>query len=521
MEGMSGDTNAFLKRSKIDVLIPHATDFDPEELLECTDDAYSSVEERSLLYFVLRTLQQARDELRSYLGRLATSLDVLARGIQPRTSDSHNVSGESSPPQNEDILWSGKIDLSEKPKVLASPKNDGKPSDQIIVVWKANVPMSRPRMRLQSPVIVFRSSASLEPSEEERNNNVGNCYLPSGVPASVNVLESLKSDTAMHEGKPSLSAARLSRMQTPLNVLPTVAQKFKANERKAIPAVPAVSSRVRYASANDPSGKRSIIASLDIETAPFSSEDVKVTAVAMELSDGFSDTLGESSVSLLPRVCRPNDNAVFLFGLTPNETSSKGSRGSSQTSARTVLITVIATVLVSPSCQPDIQMQWKTSVDFSTALNPSFSAPRQSIQRPRRPSSLSRTRSSTNSSGLGTKVQGADSTVQDSRPNQRVAAMSDSGLSVTISGPRAAALGQTFRWNVVIVNGSSKPRQLGLAVVPRQKHRLAATHAAKPVGVGAGMAKISLDEISIYTMHRNTTTDSRQITSVNTEIRTG
>ena len=41
----------FLRSSTMDVFIPKATDFEIEELIDSSEDAMSSVEKRSLLYF--------------------------------------------------------------------------------------------------------------------------------------------------------------------------------------------------------------------------------------------------------------------------------------------------------------------------------------------------------------------------------------------------------------------------------------------------------------------------------------
>lgn len=380
-------------------------------------------------------------------------------------------------------------------------------------------------MRLQSPTIVFKPSATLQPSKDEsRSNEVKDPYLPSGLPSSVNLLESLKSDPLVKGAKPSLSAARLSRLSPSVIDGDSIDRTIKIGAQKPLRALPAVSSRVRYSRENGTVGKPSIIASLDIETAPFSDEIVELTAIDMELSDGKIEDLSKSFLPLLPLKCQPKDNAVFLFRLRPNEASPDTSN---QTSARTVLVTLHATVFVSPTSRPKIEMRWKTGVDFSTALNPIYGTPGQSMQRQRRPNNLSRTLSNNNANNTPASVREPDSASGSTQKRQRAISVSEFGVSITITAPDVVRVGQPFHWEVLVLNGSSKPRQLALTVLPKHKKLSTTGHTSKsaPIPIidssNFKNALAVIDEVSLYTMQRSVGVDVGDVIGLSTDVRIG
>lgn len=378
-------------------------------------------------------------------------------------------------------------------------------------------------MRLQSPTIAFKLVGTLIPSKDEARTGSRDRPLPNGVPASMNLLESLKSDPAAQGAKPILSAARLSRMEGLASDPNLSDHVIKVNEMKSLPALPAISSRVRYAKASGRSSKSSVIASLDIESAPFSDEIVELTAIGMELSDGSTEDLGQSLMQLLPLKCHPKDITVFLFRLIPFETASDISN---QTSARTVLITVNATVCTSASCQPRIQMKWRTGVDFATALNPVYGAPGQSMQRQRRPDSLSRAHSTTNLNNATPSTRDVDLTVENPS-QQRVVQASDFGISVTTTGPKSVTVGQQYTWSILVLNHSDRPRELNFTVFPRRDGRFVDDKIAKAASSKArGYNTISsadaiVEENTLYAFQRSTEADTGQVVCLSTDVKTG
>ena len=371
-------------------------------------------------------------------------------------------------------------------------------------------------------MIVFKTSATLRPTKEENSDKPRDTTLPSGVPGSINLLESLKGDPTLQGKVPWLPASRLSSIASQSYDRAANDTTLKINAQKAFKALPAISSRVRYSKSNNHSRGPSVIAVLDIETAPFSHESIKITEIDMQLSDGFAEQVGSTRTPMLPLACRPKDNPVFLFSLTPSDSTPA-------TSARTLLISVHATVLASPSCHPTIQMRWKTTVDFSTALNPTFGAPGQSMQRPRRPSSLSRTPAAvTNvpnqsiSAEPATKPGGGAN-----QPREQSPWSTDFGVSITFTSPETVHVGHPFSWDVLVLNRSSKARQLILTVIPKRKKGL---HSAKPSSSSAAavaakshgdIAAAVIDENVLYNMQRNAIHEHAEIMSLSTDVRVG
>ena len=381
-------------------------------------------------------------------------------------------------------------------------------------------------MRLQSPMIVFKPSATLRPIHEESNDKLRDPILPSGVPASINLLESLKGDPTLQGAVPRLSASRLSSVKPQAYDEAINDGTLKINAQKAFRALPAISSRVRYSRSNGHNGKPSVIACLDLETAPFSKDNIKITKIDMQLSDGSAEKLGNGHAPTLPLTCQAKDNPVFLYRLTLDETLHDSSNSSS---ARTVLITVHADVLVSETCYPSIEMRWKTGVDFSTALNPTYGAPGQSMQRPRRPSSLSRTPAAASTGKRPASSGEADSSATSgaNQARERAVSVSDFGVSVTFAAPKTVRVGQPFSWDVMVLNRSSKLRQLVLTVVPKRRKGFGGDHLAKASSSSAGVQNASstaeavVDENVLYAMQRNAGNDAAQVISLSTDVRIG
>ena len=377
-------------------------------------------------------------------------------------------------------------------------------------------------MRLASPMILFKPTAILRPTKEN-SKKLKDPLLPSRVPASSNLLEPLKNDPDIQGAKPRLTATRLSRMNIIPSDSPTTDNLVKANERKPFRALPAISCRVRYARAHGQAAKPSVIASLDIETAPFSAEAVQLTAVDLNLPDGLTEDLCRSAKPRLPLDCRPGDNTVFLFRLTPYENPSKSS---SYISAGTVTISVHAIILVSSSCSPTIQMEWKTGVDFSTALNPNYGAPGQSMQMQREPHSLSKASSNTNLGSVAATSQEEDLIGGSTKTQSRTTSMSDCDVSVSVTASKPSIVGQLFSWDVLILNRSRKPRQLSLRVLPWRNTGLTDNSISKSSSIsGAGRntpdtAHAVIDGSSLYVLQKTVGVNVGQVISMSADVRT-
>ena len=88
---------------------------------------------------------------------------------------------------------------------------------------------------------------------------------------------------------------------------------MKVNSLAPFHAFPAISCRIRYHKMNDLPGRAALVASLDMEIAPFSKDDIELSHVDIQLADGTATDLGQGVIPELPLRCRPKDNVVFLY----------------------------------------------------------------------------------------------------------------------------------------------------------------------------------------------------------------
>lgn len=384
----------------------------------------------------------------------------------------------------------------------------------------------RPRIRLHFPTVFFRLSATLRPQTEGVSDHSKDPLLPSGVPGSINLLESLKGDPALNGLEPKLAASRLHIISSKTHDGYISDGNLRVGTQMAFRGLPAISSRVRYSKSNGRAGRPSVIASLDVETGAFSNEDIAITLVNMQLSEGSAEDLGKALAPLLPLTCRPKDNPTFLFRLTPNELAPDVSNTSS---AQTVLVTVHATVLVSETCRPSIEMRWKTGIDFSTALNPLYGAPGQSMQRKNRPSSLQRMSATADGNGsyASAREAGTSSESGSIEQRRRAGSATDFGVSITFTAPKLVCVGEPFSWDVLVLNRSSRPRQLALMIIPRRRKGLTGTHSSKSSSSSvrgrndSEFADAVIDENLLYVMQRNSGHEATQVISMSTDTRVG
>ena len=390
--------------------------------------------------------------------------------------------------------------------------------------------IDRPRIRLQSPMIEFKAVGVLSPGGEQ-SKYLQDPLLPSGVPTSINLLEPLSNDPALKGSEPRLTASRLSRVQPMSRNLDVSNRTLRSARPSRFPAVPAISSRVHYTRSKNHAGKASLVASLDLETSPFSNENIELGELSMLLSEGITEDLVGPHKSI-PWICRPKDFAVFLFRLTLNSSLPDGP---SATAAQMVEVSIDATVLVSESCRPKIQMRWKTGVDFSAALNPTYGAPGQSMQRNRRPTSLPMAPHAANNNTVPVSAREDDEVVPTS-PNgpptrQRATSVSDLGITVTFSAPDQIRVGERFQWDVLVLNGSTRPRRLTIMAIPKRKRDWKG-HAPKSSTASVGgvyhqdsaTAEAIVDENLLYAMQRNTMAgleSQSQVLCLSTEVKIG
>ena len=322
---------------------------------------------------------------------------------------------------------------------------------------------------------------------------------------------------------PRLPALRLSRINiTDPNPSPTE-QAPSVLPQPDFRAIPAITTKTHYSRANAVTGKRTIVASVDIETGTFVDDHVCIESVKMRLSEGSSEDLCQGISSMLPMICRPRDNPSFLFRLVAGGPLSDVS--SPNSNSRTLEISIEAIVLTNESCRPRIKMRWRAGVDFSTSLNSTFHIPSQPLQRSKRPTNITLSQALSSEIGTAKPSQGLHS--QDGHRRERAVSVGDLGVSVTFTGPGDVFVGEPFCWDIFIVNRSSKPRKLAITVVPKFKNGDMRAHLSKLSNSStaekrdATVAEAVIDENLLYAMQKSASKDAVQIVSLSNEMRIG
>ena len=348
--------------------------------------------------------------------------------------------------------------------------------------------------------------------------------MPNGVSLPANLLQSLKDDPALNGIEPRLSALRLSRTVPVLRPPKSQVCPLKVVPRRAFRAIPALSARVRYSKSINLSSKPALIASLDIEIPSFIQYTVEIKSIKLRLPNGEAEDVTSRNGLKLPIKCRSRDNVIFLYRLLAGVSLTDGVIAASN--AKMLEISISAAVLVSDNCLPRIEMRWSTGVDFSTALNPNFGAPGQSMQRGNRPTSLPSVNPLNSNALLATRDEkrALDSEVA---PEQAMSSLSDLGLTVTITDIGKVYVGEPFRWEVLIVNRSTRPQKLAIVVTPKRKKEDIKRHVSRHSGSLSHDGKKDtvsgaiVDENYLYAMQKMDALEDAYLVCLTTDIRIG
>lgn len=451
--------------------------------------------------------------MESYLAHLQINIDVQAFGSDNQSSDGQSQEALSAQPQGKGVIWSGIVDRNQEP---ISRKDGGTDT----FVWAVECFLHRPRVRMQHPMIFFKATAVFKHPRSNPHESA-DPVLPSGVPASINILESLSGDPGLRGTRPQLTESRLDR----INLSSTSAIEdriIRSVAQKPFPAIPAISARVRYSKAGAYTGRPSIVASLEIETAPFQDDEIELTHVNMELSDGSVEDLCKGCAIDLPMKCQPRDSVVFLFRLLPDAIQTQVSNATSP--SKSLDIAINARVLVSETCRPSIHMKWKTGVDFATALNPKFGSPNQAMQRSNRPSTFM---VASDTDKHLTQDEAASS--EAPQTNERASSLHNFGITLTLTAPKDIHIGQPFTWDLFLVNHSSKARKLAIIVIPKRRPGDHKTHMPKGSASSSHLghtgkldhADAVMDENRLYAIQKSQGREDVGIVCLSTEVRLG
>ncbi|KAI5295391.1 hypothetical protein KEM52_001549 [Ascosphaera acerosa] len=547
---MTPDT--FLDGAAVDSIVPHASDANIEQALaealqrdsqDHAGDAQAAllpgVKQRSVLFFdetvpvyvVLRLARCSEQTLRDHLARLDVSVEAYALSTAAASESGGAGGGTEATTRVKHQIYSGVVSDKDKADPLVvvdggdgadeagdgGGNGDGDLPNHIYIIWRTEAYMSRPRVRLNQPTVIISAAVTLNASRLQADDDA---YLPRGTPMSFNVLQALADDPASKQYRGlTLPSSRLQRV-VPMTPPDGSIGRVQQARSQPINIILAAMARVRYSRASSVSSQPATIASLDFEVTPQAAHDVVLEAANLSIPGGYVDCLTSATGFAPPIVCSPRGDVTLVYRLRPpqDSTSTAGAAGSSTTASMFDLdIAVRATVLLSDDCRAQLSMQWRTHVDFSLPLNPSYGAPTNSMQRSQRPSNLS----------VSTTAGGPPAVVAPPTDARTHSLSMDDAVSVAFSGPQYVEVGKEFSWDVFIVNRSTKPRRFVLAAVPRRKKLDVRRHIARPTsssftGLRAeSVAEPVIDDNYVYAMQKNATPYDPDLVCLTLEVRAG
>lgn len=469
--------------------------------------------------------------LRSQLRRLVISLEAQVVNS--------TVQGRDSSPAAETIFVGQVRDVSD-PFIAVDDERgetddgEGSGSDtaasrHMYAVWKLPVVLARPRVRPHDSSVVLTASASVKPELAAELNTRGSGYLQSGLPTSVNLLESFSGDPALGGVRPRLSALRVSRV-APLMRKQDLTVHIRSLAHVRLPVFAAAHTRIRFSRPNTTPPSQAIIAVLEIDFTPFFESEILLDQIKLDTPDATVESLNDEAAMRLPQICVAHDHITFLYLIRPHDPEA-GQRAVSGN----LDISISACVQVTPGvCLPRLSMAWSAALDFTTPVNPSFTSVDTGIQRAHRPSQLS---ISSPPPMTPVAAQPPALLYPDALPTldaaaaRTEAALTDLGITMSFTGPaRPVHPGDVFSWTVYVVNRSSEksarpPRKLALVAVPkRRRNEVRPVRPPSTASRRLGEKEIAdavLDDNALHVMQKNSMVDVSDVLCLSADTRVG
>lgn len=440
---------------------------------------------------------------------LEVRLDTFA--IDPAESVAEN------PTPTRDLIFSGAVSGKDEDPLVVYNEFEGENGrgNHVYVIWNVPAFLKRPRIRIQHPSLLFIASASLNPTESRQRESRDDDYLPSLVPASTNILQPLSTDKTFRRTGPFLPASRLLRV-VPATYSEDPIYNVQQQSGHPIRVVPAAGARIRYSRLNSYSGRPTTVASLDFEVTPFINCDVTFDKAELSLSDGTIEALSDVPGLKPPITCRPRDDVTLVYKLTPE--NGPDPNPSTTVMVSTLDISLEAVINLAENCQPRIAMRWRTNVDFSMALNPTFGGPSQALQRSNRPTSLPMTPNQNSGNPPSNR----------SSFRERAYSVTDVGVTISFSGPVSVEVGKPFSWGVFVVNRSTVPRKFAMVAIPRRKRTDPRGHVARPSSSSMSnrskenqVAEAVTDDNIVHAMQKSASGQEAELVCLSTDVRVG
>ncbi|KAF1816791.1 hypothetical protein P152DRAFT_406846 [Eremomyces bilateralis CBS 781.70] len=536
------DVAEFIENSVLDVIVPADSQLDLKKSLEewdgdgQDDDGHlpAFVQQRPFLlldevvdvYVVLRTPLVSEAVLNPLLSKLEVNIETWATGIPPPPFPRHgDARPNQPPPPAKEMLHSTAVNTAEEPIVAASGTQSDDESDSkqtIYLFWKATIPLARPRMKLQKVAVFFAVSGALAPDPSLDTPSTED-YLPSGVPAAMNLLEPFSHDPTFAGVGPRLSALRITKVVPSNTITPQVARPIRTTGQKRMyRAAPPLLWRIRYSKSASPPKTNDLVASFDFEITPFASADILITDISMSLSQGVVTPFGTN----LPIQCQPGDQVTCLYRLNPDP--SLDELLSNESRKHQLRLHITGTALVSATCRPRLAIAWSMPVDFSTHTKFGHSRTRSTLLHQSTSIEIPRSLPP----GPGPDGHRGSGSTDIERPGTSHSMTTDSGVVITISAPSEVRVGEVFTWKLFIVNRSESLVRLAVLAVskrrtPRRGDRLSGTggQEKRTSGTEASdeekLAEPVVEANLLYGMLRTGEMEPAELVCLTTDLRVG
>ncbi|KAL6169189.1 hypothetical protein ACJQWK_05547 [Exserohilum turcicum] len=408
-----------------------------------------------------------------------------------------------------ELIYSGTIKPTDEPTIVNHVEGD---DAHTFVIWKVDIFIARPQGRFHKPAVYFQPVASFKPAERPEHDALEDDYLPSRMPTPLNLLQSFENDPALVGIHPRLSSMRINKVTLSAPVAREMVRPIQNGQKPIFRVLPPLIWRIRYSRLHAPLSDLSLIASLDLEVAQFATYNVNVKKVDLTLHGGKVKELSEQQDAEVSH--RPGNQLTYLYKITPDlapdGTPALGAKGHYLT------LTVEAKVTMASDCRPDIAIEWKTPVDFTSEQ---MSAHAKASQR------LSGSTMQTTNTANPDALPGVDA----QEPHEHGHSNKDVNVTLTVSGPPSVRVGDIFTWDVFIVNRSDKTRRLAILVIVKRPRDIE-KHVSRPSTSSAVVPRIDrrellatavTDENVVYAKQKSAKTEAADLVCLATDIRVG
>ena len=255
-----------------------------------------------------------------------------------------------------------------------------------------------------------------------------------------------------------------------------------------------------------------MIAALELDMPGFAQYPIEIFDTKLSLTNGSVTSLVKGEAQKLPITCHPRDSVVHLYSISPDvPASGQGSANASHS----LEVTVSVRAHVSKVCNPRISIYFKAGVDFSGSPR----ATQGSNQR--------------NDKGANQSTTLTDGVSQGHTPaalhrDQMLSDQDRMGILFQFNAPRDVHVGKPFRWEIFVVNRSSRQRKLALTMLSKYRSAGEKRISGQPssmntstAGKTISIADAFVDDNLLYAKIKSQAVEPVQLICLSSDLRVG